>query len=544
MSIKEVVDEINTVYFLPHIQRSMVWDEDQIYRLFDSLLRGYPINTFLFWKVKKSFEIDKLKFIDIFTKNKTNEISLDNSKDHYYLVLDGQQRLQSFLIGLKGSYNGKELFLNVLSDDKVIYDETELIFETEFKKSKESVIYQEDQLWVKIKDFALLSEDKLFDFIIDLKESYEDKLLGSKLNLLEKNINKLNRLCQKDDIVNYYLEKEENSDKILDIFIRTNSGGTKLSKADLLFSIIKLKWTNEDAFAEFNNLIKNINNDSFNFNHDFILKTALVLIDEDVKYKVDNFNKTNILKIEKNWPKIKDSIISSIELIKQLRFNSKRILTSNNAIIPIIYYTYINNIKTYDSYDKKIVLSKKNINIWLSSVLLTNIFSSQTDTLLTRFRTVINENKELEFPMRKLNEVLPSGKLFSIKFDDFSKIKYGDKKYFVLLNLLYPDINFNPQNRYSKLHVDHIFAVDLLKSKYSSELINNIGNLELLSASENESKSNSSLEEWIKSKDESFYKVNHMPLDKNLYSLDNYKLFLEERLKMLYEYIKENYNFE
>ncbi|GHP23845.1 hypothetical protein VN1175_09390 [Helicobacter pylori] len=56
-SIKEVVDELNVVYFLPNIQREYVWlkktDEKKIEQLFDSILRGYPIGSFLFWKLKK-----------------------------------------------------------------------------------------------------------------------------------------------------------------------------------------------------------------------------------------------------------------------------------------------------------------------------------------------------------------------------------------------------------------------------------------------------------------------------------------------------------
>ncbi|MFA5529004.1 MAG: DUF262 domain-containing protein, partial [Peptostreptococcales bacterium] len=449
ISIKEVVNEIDRNYYLPHIQRSMVWNEEQIYKLYDSLLRGYPIGTFLFWKVKKEYDISKIKFITDFTKNKQSETSTDNSKDEYYLVLDGQQRLQSFLIGLKGSYNGKELYLNVLCENKEIYTDEELIYESKFIKSKEDVIFENNILWVKVKNFALLNSDKLFDYVEELKENYNDKLLGSQLKLLEKNIKKLNFICGNDDIINYYLEKEDNYDKVLDIFIRTNSGGTKLSKADLLFSIIKLRWSNEDAYTEFKDLLNTINNDSFNFNHDFILKTCLVLIEKDVKYSVNNFGIQNISLIENNWPKIKDSIITTVDLLKNFGINSKRMLASNNSIIPIIYFTYKNNFKSYSSLDKNNLLNTKKIKKWLLTILITNIFSGQTDELLKRFRDVIKNNSSLEFPLDDLNNSLPSGKSISLNFNDFSKINYKDTKHFLLLSLLYPDFNFSSNNKYS-----------------------------------------------------------------------------------------------
>lgn len=534
ISIKEVVNEIDRNYYLPHIQRSMVWNEEQIYKLYDSLLRGYPIGTFLFWKVKKEYDISKIKFITDFTKNKQSETSTDNSKDEYYLVLDGQQRLQSFLIGLKGSYNGKELYLNVLCENKEIYTDEELIYESKFIKSKEEVIFENNILWVKVKNFALLNNDKLFDYVEELKENYNDKLLGSQLKLLEKNIKKLNFICGNDDIINYYLEKEDNYDKVLDIFIRTNSGGTKLSKADLLFSIIKLRWSNEDAYTEFKDLLNTINNDSFNFNHDFILKTCLVLIEKDVKYSVNNFGIQNISLIENNWPKIKDSIITTIDLLKNFGINSKRMLTSNNAIIPIIYFTYKNNFKSYTSLDKNNLLNTKKIKKWLLTILITNIFSGQTDELLKRFRDVIKNNSSLEFPLDDLNNSLPSGKSISLNFNDFSKINYRDTKHFLLLSLLYPDFNFSSNNKYSIPHVDHIFPKSLLKNKFSDSLINNIGNLQILSSNDNESKNNILFDEWINTRDEIYSDKNYLPLNKGLYKIENFEQFIEERTKILY----------
>ena len=58
VSIKNVIEELNHSYFLPDIQREFVWlnkaTEKKIEQLFDSILRGYPIGSFLFWKLKKN----------------------------------------------------------------------------------------------------------------------------------------------------------------------------------------------------------------------------------------------------------------------------------------------------------------------------------------------------------------------------------------------------------------------------------------------------------------------------------------------------------
>jgi uncharacterized protein with ParB-like and HNH nuclease domain len=48
-TIATVVNRVNRQYFLPAIQREFVWHPDQIVELFDSVMRGYPIGSFLFW---------------------------------------------------------------------------------------------------------------------------------------------------------------------------------------------------------------------------------------------------------------------------------------------------------------------------------------------------------------------------------------------------------------------------------------------------------------------------------------------------------------
>ena len=64
LSIKDVIEEINQSYFLPDIQREYVWlkkaDEKKIEQLFDSVLRGYPISSFLFWTLKPIEKTEKL----------------------------------------------------------------------------------------------------------------------------------------------------------------------------------------------------------------------------------------------------------------------------------------------------------------------------------------------------------------------------------------------------------------------------------------------------------------------------------------------------
>src|SRR5437588_3223759 len=112
-TIANVVNRLNLRYFLPAIQREFVWSPDQIIQLFDSLMRGYPISTFLFWDLKPENRDrwDVYRFIENFHANDThNEFASTAGVQLLTLVLDGQQRLTSLLIGLKGSYTIKKKY--------------------------------------------------------------------------------------------------------------------------------------------------------------------------------------------------------------------------------------------------------------------------------------------------------------------------------------------------------------------------------------------------------------------------------------------------
>ena len=82
ITVKEAINSIqNQEYILPAIQREFVWNTKQIELLFDSILRDYPISTFLFWKVKAE-NVKRFKFYRFFsiitsmTKNIMNLLNL------------------------------------------------------------------------------------------------------------------------------------------------------------------------------------------------------------------------------------------------------------------------------------------------------------------------------------------------------------------------------------------------------------------------------------------------------------------------------------
>ena len=135
-TINETLQSIQQGKFvLPAIQREFVWKPEQIARLFDSLMQGYPFGTFLYWKVD-STNSSKYKFYDFVCDYHERDNPHCPAHPIFHnteltAVLDGQQRLTALNIGLRGSlawrlpykwknnpdaYPKRSLYLDLLAD--------------------------------------------------------------------------------------------------------------------------------------------------------------------------------------------------------------------------------------------------------------------------------------------------------------------------------------------------------------------------------------------------------------------------------------------
>ena len=544
--ISDIVEEINDKYFLPNIQRTFVWKESQIVKLFDSLLRGYPIGTFLFWETKDE-NIRVRKFIDIYYKKYNKDFNIEklrlevkSAQRNNTLVLDGQQRLQSLFIALRGTYDDKELYFNLLSNGKE--DDDGIIYE--FKFFKNPPVTSEKALWVKLKDIVnklskkgtRISEVRRnISNTHDIDEKYE--------GIIEDNLNDLKNALISDRRLSYYDEKEDDYEKVFDIFVRVNSGGTPLSKSDLLFSFIKLKWKEFEAEKEFPNLLEKINgNEQFEFDVDFILKSSLVLIGSPVKYTVKTFTgkkgKDIAEKIETNWEKIKESITSVVDLISGgFGINNKKLLSSRNALIPIIYYAYKKNKKSksdFDDEDKNVILD------WLINILLCGTFSGQSDSLLEKARKTIDLSFS-KYPAKEINAEFPSGKKTVIDTEILKDISYGSPEIYLTLYFVYPyGQDFRSSNDANYPEKDHIFSRDeLKKAGYSAEEINRIGNIRLFGSRANKQKLNTPYKDWIKEAAPEEIKLCLIPNNPIDWDVSKYKDFVKEREELILKKVKE-----
>lgn len=547
LSVRKIINYINNSieqggFWLPNIQRHFVWSTDQIIKLFDSIMREYPVGTLMIWKTNE--KIRCRRFISNYKENmsitNTYETPNDNQK---MLVLDGQQRLQSMYIALKGSYEGEELYIDVLHD--VDRDED---IKYKFKFLKDNV---NEKSFIKLKDIifsnkkpTVISREvikKIKSDGIEISEDDEDKIT----EVIEQIVY---IFCTQDVICYQVLDSVDNKEiynenDIVEIFIRANSGGTILEKSDLLFALLTVYM--DDIEERLEELLEEINAVGYKFNRDFILKTCLTLIGAGAKYEVDKFRKDeNIQKINDNW----DEICNAIKDVKDFIYGRTylrcdKTLGAYNPLIPIIYLRYKYKAKYYEAIDN-------GLSSWLIKTILLGIYSGSADSLIDLTVKDIEEKGEMDF--ESLKTIFRNrNKSVDMTEDNILSAGYNTessrRKLYLLFSLWYGQFNFTPSFKDNSPNIDHIFQQSLLKSirimgdkgrpvqKYKSNDINQLANCMLLTASENQGggKSNISPQEWFKDKSKDYLKMHLIPDNTELWKVENFELFIEERKQLI-----------
>lgn len=488
-------------------------------------------------------------------------------------VLDGQQRLTSLYIALKGTYAYKisykrrdnpaaypkrKLYLNLLCPA----DNVDLKYDFQFLTDKEAEEYDEDCFWFPVGDILDIKEpyeimEYLTDHDLNIVQKPEDK---KKVKFANRTLTKLFNVIHVTPTVSYYLEDSTELDKVLNIFIRVNSGGTTLSYSDLLLSFATAQWEKYDAREEINQFVDEINDigDGFNISKDLVLKACLVLCDfSDISFKVDNFNKTNMLVIEDRWENITNAIRATVHLIASFGFSMEN-LTSNNVIIPIAYYLQTIGIPANYSVSKTYANDRLLVKKWLVATLLKRVFSFAPDSVLKPIRDIIKSNSD-SFPLDKIAQRFRAGNRNLVfnndEIDDLLYTKYGQGDLLVIMSILYPWADLK-----NNFHIDHIYPKSLFtRTKLKAfgvsaddideyiENVNYLGNLQLLEDIPNIEKKNKPFEKWLKEtyKDStslSNYKQKQLIPNVQL-TFTNFLVFLEAREELIKKQIAKELEF-
>jgi hypothetical protein len=526
ITIEEALNRVHRHEFvLPAIQREFVWRPEQICRLFDSLMQGYPIGSFLFWHVDRE-NVHDFKFYDFVTDYHqklrphcpTVTIPTNTSVT---AILDGQQRLTALNIGLWGSHAQKEprkwwsspdafpekrLYLNIA--DTASENEGGLEYDFRFLTEERTKHTSDGEThWFRVgKILEFEDATDIFDYI-QQQGLANNKMAFRMLALLHK-------VLRTDGLVAYFEERSQDIEKVLNIFIRTNSGGTVLSYSDLLLSIATAQWDKLDARKEIHGLVDDLNSTrfGFSFSKDFVLKAGLMLADiGSVGFKVVNFNRKNMAELERQWREISAALRLTVQLVADFGF-SGRTLGADNALLPIAYYIYQRRLGTSYLTSSAHTVDRAAIQGWLiRSLLKAGVWGSGLDTTLTALRATLKQYSDGRFPADQLETTLRSrgrGLRFEQEeLEDLVDVGYGDRRSFAILALLFPFHDLRHE-----FHVDHIFPKSLFTpTKLSTagfaehqhadlrDQMNRLANLQLLDGVVNKEKGATLPASWIAS---------------------------------------------
>ncbi len=329
-------------------------------------------------------------------------------------------------------------------------------------------INDKDHFWFKVGD--ILELESVWNYAKD------HGIEGNALNLLEK----LKDAFHTKQLISFFEEKEKNLNKVLNIFIRVNSGGAKLSYSDLLMSILTASFSS-DIREKMNELVDALKIKGFeNVEKDQVLKTCLLLIGKDTTFELKNFNKNNVKEIEENWEKITESIYDAAKLLEN--FGYVKYLGSAYILSTLAYHS-IKEAPTFEAFNH-------------------NLAKHQTN------------------PLKITNDTIESMVFFNSHF-----------RVFPVLQILYPNLNYKT----TTFHIDHIYPKSKFKKKNEKldkdfyDCRNHLYNLQLLEGAENSAKKDKDPEVWLKEE------------YKNEQDIEEYKKrnYIDPKLKLEWENIKE-----
>jgi len=483
-TIKDALDNIaSNKYVLPAIQRELVWDQDQICNLFDSVMQGYPFGELLLWNIEQenSHNFRWYGFVrDYHERDNRHCPNLGPMSNRALTaILDGQQRLTAFNIGLRGSISVRLPRMRVTSTYPKQVLALDLLAPTDLDeeghrytfafRNEHRLGWDNGRLWFRVSD------------ILDMKKgpdmlrwiNAQDVTTEQSESAFEK-LDQLFRVICEESSLHCYEETDQDIVRVLRIFERCNRGGTPLSYSDLLLSTAVTQWQTLDAREEVHSLVDDMNRVSpgLSFNKDFALKAGLMLIDiASVGFQLENFTFNNMLKLEDQWkPHICQALLETVELADSFGFDNRTIRASN-SLLPIAYYlNKIGSPTNFESSDAY-VNERRAIRGWLTrSILKPGIWGSGLDTLLTALREVIRDADGKEFPVAKLREVMAQrGKSLDFgeaEIEDLVNMHYSDPRLFSLLTILFFDIGSRGAS-----DIDHVFP----RSRFTPARLRNAG---------------------------------------------------------------------
>ena len=493
-SLFSLIEDIdNKRLFLPHIQRPFVWSEEQMRRLFDSLMRNYPIQTFLFWRTKDFIKVREFMTCvdwDIDLHDLYNDQKSAPGIEKIF-VLDGQQRLQTLYALFNGQIAGdspganRDAFVDLTAGESP--NEDGLIFDIRFSNSPMPLPHY------RLRNLMGADSSKNAEEVAEEINEHLDGTLSEEPDKKKDRQKRVRRNCaqirallkeeqsfwvqQLDGVADQYPYKT-----ILDIFVRVNSGGTKLDAGDLMFAAMKEGWADVEERVE--EVAEMLSGSKLDIDKSFVLKCLVVAHDQEAELSPEKFSSAGgrdlLERIEAQWQTAEEAFQQLRDFIEnELRLFSPKVIRSYGSFIPLFDYLF--------RHPKPDAGNRALMYAYYYKAQLFNWFARGTDSTLNTLHRVISKSTGDAFPLGEITASFAARYSVHLNVGHLSESRLR----IILLNLLYVQTfgasPFNVRFKGNEPHADHIYPQSPLRTKLrlTSSEINDIGNFRLIGASDN-----------------------------------------------------------
>jgi|SRR5690554_5483460 len=553
-TVEDILEKIdNEEFVLPVVQRNLVWKEEKIELLFDTLLKGDSfggIMTIKDFKNRRPLFAFRAFVKSHHDSHRIESRDLDCLNQNLSYVVDGQQRLSAFNIGILGEYNNKRLYFDLLSEARM--DNFNFAFAKDSKDLKKELdnfdgTKKIPTLWISVcelfkqikeagKKYKYVAEDEIFpmrDFskeeqekVLDCLESFTEEIFSSEnVGICEVRIN------LKDDEI-------KNRQRVVELFRRLNQGGTKLDGLELMASKLKgFSASNEKFLFDIRDF------DDIGFGQDEVIKLLFILQDNHKK-SIADIDQSDSDFITNNDVRIKNALKGIRVFLKNS--NLYEFYNKNKpSIIPLYFIAYHlfhlkvndeqveNYFNTYDTSNQDFKL----IETWLKMSMLNKVFRRR-GAGWTAYATGIR--KILEVCSKHKGQLFPKEQLYKMYYAhplDFSEtIKEEWLESYDFDFLMY--LIYERPKSFRINDIDHIHPKSILESKkFDWSDINNVANYQLLDMETNRGEKNGKeLHKWIDSSvknQDDYLKIHLIPNDTKLWKSAKFKDFLAERKSLI-----------
>jgi len=305
---------------IPNFQRSFVWDKLQTAKLIDSIIKGFPIGTFILWKTKEELRHYKNIGNDVLPKTKSGSTS--------YYILDGQQRITSLYAVRKGLIFK---FTNQ-NGDKIEIDYKDISIDLSMDPdADEEVVFinpPENSSYISVHELLSGSFTKWMkkynEEELEKIETYQKRLTGYDFSTIVMPDYPLDIACE--------------------VFTRINTGGTELTLFEIMVAKTYDEKENFDLLEKYNNLINNSGSDKDLESVGYETIPDTTILQCVAAYLVKQVRRKDILKLNKtkfinSWEIVKDGIFYAVDYLrKSLSVPVSSLLPYNAILVPFTYF--------------------------------------------------------------------------------------------------------------------------------------------------------------------------------------------------------------